>query len=83
MGQPRLLILDEPDNHLDNASIQKLMQNLRNLHPVPAILIISHNMDILRDVKEINILEKGGIKLRGDYENLSLRHCTPMGVSEQ
>ena len=83
MGQPRLLILDEPDNHLDNASIQKLMQNLRNLDPVPAILIISHNMDILRDVKEINILEKGGIKLRGDYENLSLRHCTPMGVSEQ
>ena len=83
MGQPRLLILDEPDNHLDNASIQKLMQNLRNLDPVPAILIISHNMDILRDVKEINILEKGGIKLKGDYETLSLKNWKPMGVSEQ
>ena len=83
MGHPRLLILDEPDNHLDNASIQELMQNLRNLDPVPAILIISHNMDILRDVKEINILEKGGIKLRGDYENLSLNHWKPMGISEQ
>ena len=83
MGHPRLLILDEPDNHLDNASIQKLMQNLRNLDPVPAILIISHNMDILRDVKEINILEKGGIKLRGDYENLSLNPWKTMGISEQ
>jgi len=83
MGQPRLLILDEPDNHLDNASIQKLMQNLRNLDPVPAILIISHNMDILRDVKEINILEKGGIKLKGDYETLSLKNWKPIGVSEQ
>ncbi|MBP1709231.1 MAG: hypothetical protein H6Q46_215, partial [Deltaproteobacteria bacterium] len=83
MGHPRLLILDEPDNHLDNASIQKLMQNLRNLDPVPAILIISHNMDILRDVKEINILEKGGIKLKGDYETLSLKNWKPMGVSEQ
>ena len=63
MGHPNLLILDEPDNHLDNVSIQKLMQNLKNLDPVPAILIISHNMEILRDVKEIYILEKGSFKL--------------------
>ena len=83
MGHPRLLILDEPDNHLDNSSLQKLLQNLRNLDPVPAILIISHNMDMLRDVKEINILEKGRIKLKGTYETLSLKNGTPAGGGGQ
>ena len=83
MGRPMLLILDEPDNHLDNASIQKLMQNLSNLEPVPAILIISHNLDILRNVKEINVLEKGFIRMAGNYANLLLNNRRITGATEQ
>jgi ABC-type bacteriocin/lantibiotic exporter with double-glycine peptidase domain len=80
MGKPRLLILDEPDNHLDNSSIKNLMENLKNLDPVPSILIISHNMEILRDVKEINILDRGGVALRGNYADLAGRGLNSLGA---
>ena len=51
--QPRLLILDEPTNHLDLETIQTLLQNLRHLKATPAVLIISHNPDVLKEADEL------------------------------
>jgi ATP-binding cassette subfamily B protein len=47
LRHPALLILDEPTNHLDQEAIARFMRRLRALPAAPAILIISHNADII------------------------------------
>ncbi len=51
--QPKLLLLDEPTNHLDIQAIKTLLKNLRQLENMPAILIISHNPEVLEEADEI------------------------------
>jgi ABC-type multidrug transport system fused ATPase/permease subunit len=43
LRRPRLLILDEPANHLDEAGLAALLANLRSLPWSPAVLLISHD----------------------------------------
>ncbi len=57
--RPGLLILDEPTNHLDRNAISRIMQNLKQLETRPAILLISHNMEVVNHAEEIYILDQG------------------------
>lgn len=45
--RPRLLILDEPGNHLDADAVQGLVAALRALADAPAVLIVSHDPVII------------------------------------
>jgi ATP-binding cassette, subfamily B, bacterial len=54
--QPQLLILDEPTNHLDMPAIQQLLRNLRCLDCAPAILMISHNPEVLQEADKLYVL---------------------------
>ena len=56
---PRLLILDEPTNHLDINSMEELMNNIKNISNPPAILIISHNMEIIKLTDRVYKLSNG------------------------
>ncbi len=56
---PKLLILDEPTNHLDINSMEELMNNITSLSNPPAILIISHNMEIIRLTDSVYKLSDG------------------------
>jgi ATP-binding cassette subfamily B protein len=60
LHQPKLLILDEPTNHLDEASARQLMINLKRLNEVTTILIISNNINIIREARYIYFLQEGG-----------------------
>lgn len=40
---PALLILDEPTTHLDDAAINRLLENLRELPGSPTIIAVSHD----------------------------------------
>ncbi|HEY9693245.1 MAG TPA: ABC transporter ATP-binding protein [Oculatellaceae cyanobacterium] len=57
--QPKLLILDEPTNHLDRGSVITLMKNLKQLEPIPTILIISHDDGIIQEADSVYSLENG------------------------
>ncbi len=57
--KPKLLILDEPTNHLDINSMEKLMNNIKNIDNPPAILIISHNMEIIKLTDRVYRLSSG------------------------
>ncbi|WP_017718248.1 ABC transporter ATP-binding protein [Kamptonema formosum] len=57
--QPKLLILDEPTNHLDEAAVSQLIKNLKGMAEAPAILIISHNRDIVREAKYVYTVKDG------------------------
>lgn len=57
--KPGLLILDEPTNHLDHHTVGLIMQNLVSLEYRPAVLLISHNRDVIRHANKIFLLENG------------------------
>jgi ABC-type bacteriocin/lantibiotic exporter with double-glycine peptidase domain len=57
--KPKLLILDEPTNHLDINSIGELMNNIKSISSPPAILIISHNMEIVKLTDKVYKLSSG------------------------
>ncbi len=59
LRRPRLLILDEPTNHLDREAVGQLLNNLDDLDDRPAILMISHDMDVVGHVDEVYRLEDG------------------------
>ena len=46
IAKPKLLILDEPTNHLDSGAIKKLMTSLRQLETAPAMLLITHDLNV-------------------------------------
>ena len=46
LARPKLLVLDEPTTHLDDAAIGRLMANLRELPGSPTIVAISHDPKI-------------------------------------
>lgn len=59
--KPGLLILDEPTNHLDEPAVDRIMHNLVSLGHHPAILMISHNREVIRHAKVVFILENGKV----------------------
>ena len=70
LRRPKLLILDEPGNNLDEKTVSRLMDNLKKLDPRPAVLIISHSQNILRNVQCIHVMKQGRIVSSGDFETL-------------
>ncbi len=73
LRQPTLLILDEPTNHLDESSVIRFMNNLKSTDKLPTTLIISHDMDIMRELNNIYVLKEGRILNTGDFETVSLK----------
>lgn len=59
LRKPGLLILDEPTNHLDQQAVKEIMGNMRMLDCNPAILIISHDMTVVKSADEIFHLKNG------------------------
>ncbi|HYC53553.1 MAG TPA: ABC transporter ATP-binding protein [Candidatus Binatia bacterium] len=51
--RPRLLVLDEPTNHLDAQAVRDLLANLRALDPRPAVLLITHDREVLSSCDRI------------------------------
>ena len=61
LHRPRLLILDEPANHLDQSAFQRLMKNLSEMPDRPAMLIISHQRDYIDFANSVCFLRDGRI----------------------
>lgn len=63
LRRPALLILDEPTNHLDSETVLRLLGNLRNIDPRPAILIISHQESVVNTTEQIYTIDEGHLTL--------------------
>ena len=59
LRKPGLLILDEPTNHLDNMAVKEIMINIKSLSCNPAILIISHDMGVIKNAETIYVIKNG------------------------
>ncbi|MBN1271361.1 MAG: ABC transporter ATP-binding protein [Candidatus Aminicenantes bacterium] len=66
LRKPTFLILDEPFNHFDEDSKSKLVKNLGKLENRPSLLIISHDIQNVKNAEYIISLNKGRIERSSD-----------------
>ena len=59
VGDPSVLVLDEPTTHLDDQSIQRLMRSLAYFPGAPALLVISHDPQVLAHVDTVHHMRDG------------------------
>jgi ABC-type protease/lipase transport system fused ATPase/permease subunit len=61
-GQPRLLLLDEPNANLDGAGEQALGEALAALRGRVTVVIVTHRTTLLQNVDKLMMLENGRVK---------------------
>ncbi|NOH78627.1 ABC-F family ATP-binding cassette domain-containing protein [Vibrio sp. RE86] len=77
-----LLILDEPSNHLDNQARQWLIDSMRSYEG--AILLISHDRTLLREMEEIWELSTLGLQVfGGNYDDYAKHKSTELQAVER
>ena len=71
--RPRLLLLDEPTHGLDPAASRRLVQALRRLRERFTILLVSHDIALIREAETIHLLSDGRIAASGTFAELEDR----------
>ena len=69
MRNPRILLLDEATNWLDNESQSRVMHNLAQLPSTR--IVIAHRLSTLRQVDRIYVMQAGRIVQEGTYAELA------------
>lgn len=68
MKDPDYLLLDEPTSSLDIICRQDVIKAIRNLMEGRTTIIISHDMDLVKDADHIVVVKDGLIEAEGSYE---------------
>lgn len=68
LGNPRVILLDEATNWLDNNSQAEIMQNLSLL--VSTRIVIAHRLSTLEKADRIYVLKAGKVVQTGTYQDL-------------
>lgn len=58
-GDPRLVVLDEPNANLDGAGEQALAEALRELRGQATVVVVTHRSTLTREVDKMLVLEAG------------------------
>ncbi len=71
IGNPRLLLLDEPTAGLSRAETLSFTSSLKKLNSEMTILLIEHDMDVAFELAEnITVLQMGRLVASGDKEDI-------------
>ena len=71
LGNPNILILDEPTSNLDTLSENLIKDTINTLHDKKrTILIIAHRLSTIIDSDQIIVLDKGSVVQKGTHEEL-------------
>ena len=65
-----LLILDEPTSGLDSAAAERILEPLRRLMSGRTTIIISHDLQTVREASQIVVLDGGRVVERGTHADL-------------
>ena len=77
-GNPRLLLLDEPNAHLDSEGELKLLETLRQQKAQGvSALIVAHRTGILAAVDRLMVMREGRIELYGPRDEVLARLSSP------
>jgi ATP-binding cassette subfamily B protein len=67
---PKILILDEATSALDTASERQIQEATNRLAKNRTTFIVAHRLSTIRDADKIAVMEPGGLKEFGTYEEL-------------
>ncbi|SCX81024.1 MULTISPECIES: type I secretion system permease/ATPase [unclassified Pseudomonas] len=79
-GEPRLVVLDEPNSNLDDAGEKMLAEALQKLRQSRAtVFVITHRSGVLAQVDKLLVLNQGELSLFGPRDQVlaRLRDVTP------
>ncbi|BBP53701.1 hypothetical protein PHLH3_33270 [Pseudomonas sp. St386] len=79
-GEPRLVVLDEPNSNLDEAGEKMLAEALQKLKQSRAtVFVITHRPGVLAQVDKLLVLNHGELSLFGPRDQVlaRLRDATP------
>lgn len=81
-GNPRLVVLDEPNSNLDMAGESGLFEALAHLKACGAtVVIIAHRPSVLRAIDKILVLRDGTIEMMGSRDEVFARVTGPRASS--
>jgi PrtD family type I secretion system ABC transporter len=64
-GDPKLVVLDEPNSNLDGAGEQALAQTLKSLRGEVTVVVVTHRSTLTQHVDKMLVLEAGKVTLCG------------------
>jgi len=70
VGDPDILILDEPTSSMDNASEAQFIRNLKSKLETKTLFLVTHKVALLELVDRIVVMDKGKIVADGDKESV-------------
>ena len=70
VGNPKIIIMDEPTSSLDNAAEQRLVSRLKDWMVGRTLLVITHRAPMLALVENLLVLEDGKIQRVGPKEKM-------------
>ncbi|MDJ0950577.1 MAG: ATP-binding cassette domain-containing protein [Alphaproteobacteria bacterium] len=70
VGDPPVLMLDEPTSHLDRQSEESLAETLATLAGNHTVLLVTHSPALLRAASDIVVMEAGRITMGGPTKDI-------------
>jgi PrtD family type I secretion system ABC transporter len=64
-GEPKLLILDEPNSNLDGAGEQALAETLKSLRGQATVVVVTHRATLIQHVDKMLVLDAGKVQHYG------------------
>jgi ATP-binding cassette, subfamily C, bacterial EexD len=81
-GNPRLVVLDEPNSNLDEQGESALIRAIAQLKTERAtVLIVTHRPSILNGVDRILVLREGAVDAYGPREQILSRFTRPAAIA--
>jgi PrtD family type I secretion system ABC transporter len=69
-GDPKLLVLDEPNSNLDGAGEIALAETLRALNGQVTVVVVTHRSTLVQHVRKIMVLEGGRVQQFGTPDEI-------------
>jgi ABC-type multidrug transport system fused ATPase/permease subunit len=70
MGNPEILLLDEPSASIDSYNEEEILQNIRRNFDKKTVILISHRISFARLADRIIMMDNGKIVEEGSHEEL-------------
>lgn len=70
-GQPKLVVLDEPNSNLDDEGERMLLRALQHLKNAgTTVFVVTHRQSLLRYVDQVLVMHEGSVALFGEREQV-------------
>jgi len=83
-GEPRLVVLDEPNASLDSEGDEALLQALTDLKAQGAtVVVVAHRPSLLRGVDKLLVLNEGAVQVFGPRAEVLARLARPLQAARE